>query len=357
MNDFEINDCRKSTDFKSISFSKYPRAKVKQVLIKCLYNNSIEASCHWSIELICAGHYKDLWEIIIFYMSKYIHIGNPKLPIYIDLKFQCFKNIIDGGYIDNELILRNNKSIRTLFAEIIGILCTTQKKHAFESLAIKDQNDFDIVNLTSKLHAPDTTFAKTIYQKDDPKELFVAVNEFAYHISESSNDSTKACYWVEWVLQYEMKCKQKKLACVCERRTFAPVQESQQMNIIWILWDILLNASKSRHNIYYRIITSLLNLFSIRYNQACNKRRKFMIYYAISILTENINIDSALIHNKKLVDTISSKINTIYKQVKKHEESPKTDYLFTNMEKSNLDKTIEKLDKIKKIQHFDKIET
>jgi len=274
MNDNEINDNRSIKEFKSVTFSKYALSKVKTELLNSLYNGKIEPANYWSIELICSGHYQDLWDILLLYMSRYIYIGNPKLPIYIDLRFQTFKNIIDNGYIDNELALRNNPKIRKLFTELICILSNSRKKHAFESLAIKDLNEFDITNLTDKLKAPNITFVQSLFTKDDPKELFIAINEFIYHIS-SSKDITNACYWVEWVLQFEIICKKKKVKCACERRSFVPVNEKYQMEIIWLIWHALINESKNKRlQVYNKIIKALLNLYCIKFYSNIKKKKK-----------------------------------------------------------------------------------
>ena len=80
------------------------------------------------------------------------------------------------------------------------------------------------------------------------------------------------------------------------------------------------------------------------------KKRKFLIYYAINLLTETINNNIPIIENTSLVESISKKINIIYKQVKKNEIRPKTDYLFNNsMTNNNLEKTVKKLDKMNAI--------
>jgi hypothetical protein len=55
----------------------------------------------------------------------------------------------------------------------------------------------------------------------------------------------------------------------------------------------------------------------------------------VSLLTETIPENIEVITNKSTIETIKNKINIIYKQIKKNEESPNTDYLFANLEREN----------------------
>ena len=347
----EINDVRKYTEFKGITFSKFKKSLVKKEFIQSLLANKVEAACYWSAELICAGHFKDLWECIIVYMGKYIHLGNPKLPIYLELRFNNFKEIIINGYLDDELSLRNNLKIRQIFAEIILVLCFSKKKHSFETIKLNKDEEFNMTYIASKLKATSLDFGNSSFEKDDPKEIFIAVNEFAFNISKNIKNSVVACYWFEWLLEYENICKKKKEKCEAERRSFAPVQDKFQKDYIWILWDILLKECHKQSNpLKSKILNSLLSLFSIRYSAASKKKFRFIFYYAVTLIVDSNKLDFDIIDDKKSIENIVKRINFVYKDIIKNQIAPDTDYLYAGLDKkSNLDKTRERLEKMNQI--------
>ena len=300
-----INDIRSPGEFKSISFSGYKKTEAKTQLIESLIKGKIEHSCHWSAELICAGLYIDVWECILFYLGKHIHAGNPKMVIYLEKRYKIFRNIIQQGLYVSELELRNNKTIRNLFGEIMIILAKSPQKHSFETIKIDRVEEFDITKMTDRLKAPNIKYAEGILDPEDPKELFIVINEFAYQISSDGHNMIDACFWIEWIIEFDHVCKTRKQPSKCKRRAF-PVEKKLQQDIIWIIWDTLIYTSKQRGLYIENIMKSLLELFCIKYTTASSKKRKYLLYYAVELLTEVIptNIELITKENKGIIEIV-----------------------------------------------------
>jgi len=347
MCDIEINDIREPKDFKGFTFSKFKKTDVFKELLNNLNQNKIEPACYWSAELICAGYFSDLWEIIILFYSKYIHLGNPKIAIYLDTRINSFKNIIHNSYANSELQMRNNGQIRRMFCEIMCVLCDAKRKHSFAKIKIKSE-DYDITQITDKFNAPNINYADDIFYENDPRELFVAINELAYNISLEGKNVINACYWIEWIIEFEAICKRKKIPCKCERRSEIPVEPKNQMDVVWMIWSAFFKEANKRGKFIIKVLNSILKLFTLKYTSNCNRKRVYVMYFVVSLLCETVNTTEEIIREKQkdITNNIINNIDLIYKQIKKNEIPPDTDYLSNNPKNSNMDKTIKKLDQM-----------
>ena len=345
---YYINDIRVKPDFKGVTFSGYKLGEVISTLIKSLTDTKIEETCYWSAELICAGHLKELWNCILTYYSKHINITNPRLAIYLDMRFSLFLQILKNDCMSSEMLMRNNSSIRAIFCEIMCVLCESTHGHVLTDIRITPQ-EFDCVLIKEKLKAPTVSYLDGVFLEDDPKELFIAVNELCFQLSPNNTGGIySACYWVEWIMEYSKYCRLKHKKCICARRPHNSIDGIYQLESTWIIWDAIAFYSKKKENeLLNKIIASLRNLYCIGYTGiTLYSKRKYIIYCAITYLFFPESSNTVMIpeHVKRTVSSAISNIDKIYTQIKKNEQSPKTDYLFTNISKTKrLEESIQKM--------------
>jgi hypothetical protein len=342
----DINDIRNTTHFRGVSFSNFKKNEVRAQYVQNMKKGKIEPACYWCAELICAGHYGELWETILHFVAKYIHLGNPKLVIYLERRFHIFRNIVSQDHLINELQLRNQNNIRKLFAEVTTILCMSSKKPSIEPVKINRAEEFDITQMTDRLKAPSIEYISNIFLPKDPKELMIPLNEFAYNVSFDCKNMATACYWIEWTMEFEVICRKRKEPCVCVSRTEYNIDRKYSTDIIWMIWDVLLEYSNKTNDSYIiQIMNSLVDLFCIKYTQGTPKKRRYLLYFAVSLLTETVPRNIEIVEDKITVYSVMEQINQIYKQIRKNQVTPGTDYLFTDLDSSKeFEETLHKME-------------
>jgi len=281
-----IEDSRVIEDFKVTTFSNYKRTDVKKEWMNCILKGQVEAVCHWSIELLCSGLLLDLWDLIFLFSFKYIR--NPKVILYLEIRYQQFKKEANNC---EDLSLRNNEEIRKLFLEIIGILCTSTRSHGYEIVKVPEVLD------KSRLKAPTIEFNKA-FQTADPKELFIPLNEFSYMLS--VKDSVGACFWLEWMFLLFHKNKT------------MIIRDKKKIDPIWLVWETIQGYAKDP--LVEKVVRSIITLFSVAYSPSLKEKRRFMIYYAISLCCEPIPFDE-LIKDKKIIEKIISKSPLMFAKI------------------------------------------
>lgn len=350
----EINDIRSPSLLKGISFSNYKKSEVKTAFIDSMKKGKVEPACNWCAELICAGHFMDVWEIILLFVAKYIHLGNPKMLIYLEMRYNIFRNIMAQGHFTSEIQLRNNGSIRKLFAEIVCNITLSNKKPSFEPIRINRVEEFDVTQMTERLKAPNVKYAEAIFQKEDPKELYIAINEFAYNLSAERRNMAAACYWIEWISEFDIICNKRKEPCRLHRRN-VNVENKYMRDIIWIVWDTLnLYCAELNNGYVSKLMEACQSLFSIKYTNGSCRKRRYLLYFAVSLITEPVLSNIEIVANKEVLESVVLNIDSVYKQIKKNEHGPNTDYLFSNLEKqNNFEQSIRRMEMLENMERFD----
>jgi hypothetical protein len=308
------------TNFNKLTFSQHNKRFVCDELTTAIYYNKTEESLKLTAEMLASSYIKELWFTYINYYSKYIHASNIKFPIYLNNKYNDFKEIACSHKSD--LDLRNNYDIRKLFFTITYILCNLPKDNIFECATFK----LDIPTLRKQTRATSTEFVDKYYTDDDPKDYYMLINEFTYHL-EKTQDKTWILYWINCVVELETHFRKQNKSFVCSVRQL-PLPVPNETNIIWLLWYIIIQVSHSKSNLIQKSVQSLFEIFTIKYTKQTNKKQKSLIGVAALMNYHIGDVNVKLVTNMDELSTLDKHITTIFTALQKKQiwEKPiKTD--------------------------------
>lgn len=328
--EYPIEDRRKQKEFSGVTFSEFKKSAARKELHRNILECNIEAANYWGAEFVSSGHLLDIWEVLILIYGKNIHIANPYLCLFLNKKYDDFRNAMARLGSKEDYHARNRKDVRTTISSIITVVAMSRKSNPVTPIKV-DTTHFDLEKMSNQLEADNMEYSKGIYsQKDDPRELFIAFNEFCYNINKKVRNCHKACYWIEWILEYIAYCTRKKSPCLCKTREILSVGEQFRKEPIWMIWEACRTQAKRNCDLNVsRCIDGLFDIFCIRFTKAAAKRRRYLLYFVCQLLcTSSDVLQKEIVSNKSLLEDVISRSDMVYKQVKNSEKPIQKKTLF-----------------------------
>ena len=302
MGDSIITDPRPLEAFKEKSFSDFKKREVYSILFKSIETRKIENACYWITECIVSGYILDIVDKLIIFNSKIIHINSPNLPLYLYRKYTIFLksiNHLTKKEKHKHIHLRNTDTIRNYLFDLVVILCLAPKNKRYDKYPKIDQElDFQFSTIQKKMNASMQLLPSSIIRYTDPEELRIILNELFFNLKIELGGYEKSSYWISWILQWEKKNKKDKKCFEIEERKIENVNPKYCKDVIWILWEVILEETKLRNENIQNQIFSLYGLFKTNYTNGKKNSRLPFLYHSIGLLTLPIKMNIPIIRDE-----------------------------------------------------------
>ena len=349
MNDiYRITDSRDYKMFSKKSFSGYKKTDVMNALFKSIESKKIENACHWTTECIISGYTLSLWEKLIIYGMKVVHINNPSLPSYLLMKHRIFYNQYKqiNAKKENILLLRNSQMIRNLFFDVVTTLSTSLKTKRYDKLIkINEKEDFNFITIQKRLCSKMNILPDHIILFHDPDELRIIINEIFTMLKNKQFGYDSACYWVLWLYRWEKIHKKNKQIWSLSLRKVKDIDPKYGCDLSWVLWSVILEEMNQRKDpIITQQINSIYQLYKSNYTSGKQTSRLPYIYYAIGFLTHDINFKIPIRSEYKIYFQVQANVNKMFLSKKMFEETQINDSIPNKQTKTQKPITTNKQD-------------
>jgi len=201
----------------------------------------------------------------------------------------------EGQYtLQNMTDIRNNHDARRLFCEVGASVALCRKSKLPNLPRIRPEHDFTPMVIQENLKAPSSMYARSLMKQEDPMELYVPVNEFAYCMRPETRDSIRGLYWVSWILAYASKYKlDNKTHLVCSYRSNDYVEEKYLRSPVWIIWSVVMEAARTspQSGTLGPYIDALYKMYCLRWGQGDLRKRLPFLITAILFVCESTTLD------------------------------------------------------------------
>jgi hypothetical protein len=174
-------------------------------------------------------------------------------------------------------------------------------------------DDYNMTLIHTKYRANRDDYVTPYYREDDPKHMMTFFNEFIFNLQ--IQNCFRAYYWLEFILGYEKILHKYKEKSTSGARTIVQLTRNYSKDIIWIVWEIILKIAEEKGAIYKRLVTSTLNIFTIKYSPGSKQSKKYLIYFSISLLTSNVDMNIPIFNADIDIDEIMNNTTQIYNQL------------------------------------------
>ena len=265
----------------------------------------------------------EIWEKLIQLSSKIISINSPNLPVFLNLKNDFFFNYIKNYDKNNILELRNDQIIRNLLVCITTIISLSSKSNRYDSYPKIKMKDINNDYLEKRLLATNIILPSNFIKFNEPNELRIFMNELYFHLKNQIKLDENSMFWIQFIIEFEKKNK-KLGSWSIELREIKGVNPKYCSDIIWILWELILLESETRHNNIIIQINALFNLYKYNYSQSKKLQRLPLLYNSIAYLTHMISFKIPVISNLSIIIQTQSNVNNIFKLKKEYENKQAT---------------------------------